>query len=195
MSINAPSGFPVLAQSRHQEDAMEINATPLYDQSVNTTGCCPKFNPDGWDRQDLHFRKKTFVRAHTMSAMHIPINMGRVFSRVQKHLDANDAMDPQRVLVLSRDLSPWSAEHLFATTKDVPEEEVVTISGDFLTKVFEGPYQEARNWYGEMKDLARAEGRQPGEVWFFYTTCPKCAKAYGKNYVVGLIETQEARDI
>ncbi len=22
------------------------------------------------------------------------------------------------------------------------------------------------------------------ELYFFYTTCPKCAKAYGKHYVV-----------
>ena len=29
-------------------------------------------------------------------------------------------------------------------------------------------------------------GKPDSEVWFFYSTCPKCAKAYGKNYVVGL---------
>jgi hypothetical protein len=171
---------------------MEINATPVFDQSVNTTGCCPKFDPAGWDDQDLHFRDKTFVRAHTMSAMHIPLNMGRVFSRVQQHADAHAAMDPQHVLVLSRDLSPWAGEHLFAITKDVPEEEVVSLSGDYVTKVFEGPYSDAKDWYEVMKDLARAKGKEPGNVWFFYTTCPKCAKAYGKNYVVGLVEVQQA---
>lgn len=28
---------------------MQRNETPHYDASVNTTGCCPKFNPEGWD--------------------------------------------------------------------------------------------------------------------------------------------------
>ena len=40
-----------------------------------------------------------------------------------------------------------------------------------------------------MDRLVRANGDLPGKIWFFYTTCPKCAKAYGKNYVVGVAET------
>lgn len=171
---------------------MDLNATPVYDQSVNTTGCCPKFNPDGWDEQSLHFRDKTFVRAHTISAMHVPLNMGRIFARVQKHIDDHEALDPGQVLVLSRDLSPWTGEHLFAVKKDVPEEEVVSLSGDFLTKVFEGPYSKTKEWYDKMQDLVRAQGQEPGTVWFFYTTCPKCAQAYGKNYVVGLVQVKQA---
>ncbi|MEI2687255.1 MAG: hypothetical protein V9G14_14250 [Cypionkella sp.] len=31
------------------EAAMETNATPFYDQTINTTGCCAKFSPEGWD--------------------------------------------------------------------------------------------------------------------------------------------------
>lgn len=168
---------------------MQVNETPVCDTSVNTTGCCPRFNPAGWDGVDLHFRDKPFVRAHTMSAMHIPLNMGRVFSRVQGHLDAHHATDPAHYIVLSRDLSPWTSEHLFAVTADVPEEETVTISGDFLTRVFDGPYSEAKDWHGQMLQLARDAGHDPGPVWFFYTTCPKCAKAYGQNYVVGVVQT------
>lgn len=26
------------------------------------------------------------------------------------------------------------------------------------------------------------------KVYFFYTICPKCAKYYGKNYVIGVAE-------
>ncbi|TIP13974.1 MAG: hypothetical protein E5X73_02440 [Mesorhizobium sp.] len=33
---------------------MKTNETPRYDASVNTTGCCPKFNPAGWDATSLH---------------------------------------------------------------------------------------------------------------------------------------------
>ena len=31
-------------------------------------------------------------------------------------------------------------------------------------------------------------GQEPKNIYFFYTTCPKCAKAYGKNYVVGVAQ-------
>jgi len=165
---------------------MQTNALPNYDDSVNPTGCCPKFNPDGWDGVELHFENKDFVRATTKSAMHIPLNMGAVFQRVQNHLEDAEANDPDNCIVLSRDLSPWKAEHLFAVSAPVPDEETVALSGDFITKVFEGPYREARNWYTDMQELARQKGSDAGEVFFFYTTCPKCAKTYGQNYVVGV---------
>jgi hypothetical protein len=167
---------------------MQINALPKYDQSVNTTGCCPRFNPEGWDGAELHFRDKPFLRAETLSAMHIPLNMGKVFSRVQGHIDNAAATDPEQVIVLSRDLSAFKGEHLFAVTKDVPEEEMTRLSGDYVTRVFEGPYSKGKDWHEEMKALSTSRGKSDGKIWFFYTTCPKCAKAYGKNYVVGLAE-------
>lgn len=164
---------------------MQTNTLPAFDMSDNTTGCCPRFNPDGWDGAELQFRDKTFVRAKTLSVMHIPINMGKVFSRVLGRIEAADAMGKDDFVVLSRDLSAFESEHLFAVSKSIPDEEMTTLSGNFVTKVFEGPYQKAKDWYQEMVDLMRARGQDPGDIWFFYTTCPKCAKAYGKNYVVG----------
>lgn len=165
---------------------MQTNALPKYDDSVNETGCCPRFNPEGWDGQELHFREKPFLRATSRSVMHVPVNMGSVFARVQRNMEEAGAADMNDFIVLSRDLSPWQGEHLFAASAKVPGEEAVTLSGDFVTKVFEGPYREARHWHETMLELARSRGSTADEVWFFYTTCPKCAKHYGKNYVVGL---------
>ena len=102
---------------------MDTNALPRYDDSDNPTGCCPKFNPDGWDGRELHFENKDFIRATTVSAMHVPLNMGKVFTRVQEHIEENGAYDPENCIVLSRELSPWQAEHLFSISNPVPEEE------------------------------------------------------------------------
>lgn len=165
---------------------MKTNALPRYDDSVNETGCCPKFNPEGWDGQELHFEDKPFLRATTKSAMHIPLNMGKVFSRVQTHIEEAGAYDPKDFIVLSHDTSAWESEHLFSVTQPVEDEEMTTLSGDFVTKVFEGPYREAKHWYEEMRELVAAKGGTPSDVYFFYTTCPKCAKAYGKNFIVGV---------
>lgn len=165
---------------------MLTNETPRYDDSVNTTGCCPRFNPVGWDGQELHFKGKQFVKAKTHSIMHIPMNMGSVFARVNKHIEDARASAPDQFIVLSRDISPWSSEHLFAVSKPVRDEEMTTLSGDYLTKVFEGPYSRARQWHEDMQQIARDRKSETRDVYFFYTTCPKCAKAYGKNYVVGI---------
>lgn len=165
---------------------MKTNALPHYDDSVNPTGCCPRFNPEGWDNQELHFEDKPFLRAVTHSVMHIPVDIGRVFTRVDAHMREQDAYDPENAIVLSRDTSAWNAEHLFAVSKPVESEEMTTLSGDFITKVFEGPYRETRHWYEEMQQLVRDRGSEPSEIYFFYTTCPKCAKFYGENYIVGV---------
>lgn len=169
---------------------MRTNQLPHYDDSDNPTGCCPKFNPEGWDGQKLHFEDKPFVRAETTSAMHIPLNMGKVFARIQGKMRDADAYDADAFIVLSRDLSPWKAEHLFSVSRPLPGEEALTLTGDFVTRVFEGPYRNAGTWSDEMQSAAGKTNPPGDDVYFFYTTCPKCAKAYGKNHVVGIARTE-----
>ena len=168
--------------------AAEINATPFYDASDNPTGCCPRFNPEGWDGVTLSFRDKPVLRARTRGFAHVPLNMGKVFSRVQRAFEAAGAAETGHFLVLSRDLSAFTAEHLFAVDRAVPGEEMATLAGDFLTRVFDGPYSAVAAWYDEMQALARSRGFTPGRIYFFYTTCPKCRKVYGTNPVVGFVE-------
>jgi hypothetical protein len=58
------------------------------------------------------------------------------------------------------------------------------ISGTFLTKVFEGPYRDSGKWVKEMKGHVQGQGKELKDFYSFYTTCPACAKYYGKNYTV-----------
>ncbi len=58
----------------------------------------------------------------------------------------------------------------------------------FLTKVFEGPFSNMRKWIEEMKTHVSTQGKSFRKLYFYYTTCPKCAKKYGKNYVVILAQ-------
>jgi hypothetical protein len=169
---------------------METNALPKYDMTDNPTECCPRFNPEGWDDQELHFQNKLFVRAKTKSVAHIPINMGSVFKKTFKAMEDADAISDENLIVMSREQSAWSADHLFAVTKEVPNQEMVQVTGDFVTKVFEGPYKKMPQWCEELNEGIRAEGKDAKETYFFYTTCPKCAKTYGKNYVVGVAQVQ-----
>ena len=167
---------------------MQTNSFPKCDVSENTTGCCPRFNPEGWDNQQLHFENKKFVRATTRSAMHVPWNMGSVFSRVQEHIEEADAADPATEIVLSHDISPWQSEHFFAVPNDIPGEEMTELSGDFFTRVFEGPYRHVKHFEHDMRIAAKAMGKTAKDVFFFYTTCPKCARAYGENYIIGVAQ-------
>ena len=151
--------------------------------SANPDECCPKFDPEPWDGKELQWHDKRFVKDRVTSFMRIPLNFGAVMTRSVGRIEAADAK-PETMVVLSDENSPWGADVYLEVTKDVPGADMATISGTFLSKVFEGPYGNMRKWIREMKDFVQSEGKSPQDLYFFYTTCPKCAKKYGKHYVV-----------
>lgn len=172
---------------------MNTNETPAYDPSDNPTGCCPRFHPEPWQDQELHFENKPFARASTVSMFHVPLNMGSVFRRTFEAIQKAHAESSQ-FLVLSHEDSAWHAEHLFAVSKDIPGVEMVHLNGTFLTKVFEGPFADARKWSDAMSSYVAQKGKTLDTLYFFYTTCPRCAKVYGKNYVVGVAQVHPSAD-
>lgn len=167
---------------------VKTNALPKYDMSDNPTNCCPRFKSEGWDEQDLHFKDKLFVKAKTRSILHIPLNMNTVFPNVLGAIENAGAISEDNYIVLSYDPSPWTGEHYFSVNKDIPGQQMVTLSGDYLTKVFEGPYKKVPDWEKEMEVFVNRKGKQAKKIYFFFTTCPKCAKYYSKNYVVAIAE-------
>jgi Bacterial hydrolase len=164
---------------------------PDLDVKTSETGCCPKFDPAGWDGETFRFDNWSFVRATTASFLHIPLNIGSVFKSTFDRIQQAEAAPESTYLILTNDLSAWRGEHLFLVTKEVPATEMVNLSGTFLAKVFEGPYREARKWCEEMEGYVKDQGRKLKTSYFFYTTCPKCVKHYGKNYVVGLAHVED----
>ncbi len=168
---------------------LQVNELPRMDRTDNLTGCCPRFQPADWDGEELRFEHKPFVRASTRSLFHIPLNMGAVFKRTWRAIEQAHA-EQGGTLVLSHDDSPWHADHLFAVDHAVPGADMVHLSGTFLTRVFDGPFSESRNWCRAMEQLVQEKGKRLEKLFFFYTTCPRCAKAYGHNYVVGLAQVR-----
>ena len=87
-------------------------------------------------------------------------------------------------LMLTDEKSLWGADIYIDVAKEVSGAKMTTLSGTYLTKVFEGPYQNAGKWATEMADYVKSKRKNLTKLYFSYTTCPKCAKVYGKNYVV-----------
>ena len=148
-----------------------------------TDECCPRFDPKPWDETTLTWQGKRFVKDRVISLFHIPLNYGAVMTRNIAAIEAANASAENRV-VLTDENSLWGADVYLEVTKDVPGASMATISGTFLSKVFEGPYRNMRTWIEAMKAFVQGKGKGLQKLYFFYTTCPKCAKKYGKNYVV-----------
>ncbi|UCG48127.1 MAG: hypothetical protein JSU94_21955 [Phycisphaerales bacterium] len=157
----------------------------LYEKAE--TGCCPRFNPEPWDEKEVTFTERLFVKDHVRSFLHIPLNFGKMMVRNMERIKAADALAPEP-LMLSDEKSLWGADVYIAVSREVPGAEMVRISGTYLTKVFEGPYSNVRKWIGEMKTFVEGKAKSMKKMYMFYTTCPRCAKFYGKNYTVILAE-------
>jgi hypothetical protein len=153
----------------------------LYENSE--TGCCPRFDPGPWDEKEVTFEGRLFLKDRVRSFLHIPLNFGKVMVKNVEKIKNADALPPEP-LMLSDENSLWGADIYIAVSKEVPDAQMVTVSGTFLAKVFEGHYKNAGKWAAEMKVYVKAKGRQLKKLYFFYTTCPRCAKYYGKNYTV-----------
>jgi len=131
---------------------------------------------------------KRLVRATAISVFHIPLTMGSMMRNTWKKIEDAGANSPDQFLVLSYDLSPWRSEHLFWVAKDVPGAEMVTLTGTFRTWVYEGPYNKVPEWCKDMGTKMEEEGKEIKKLYWYYTTCPKCAKHYGKNYLVAFAQ-------
>jgi hypothetical protein len=145
--------------------------------------CCPKFDPEPWDEKEIVWENKKFVTDRVCSFFHIPLNFGQVMKRIMKKIEASD-VKCEDMIVLSDEDSLWGTNIYVDVSGDVKEGTMTTISGTYLSKVFEGPYRDMGKWIKEMAQYVQSKGKESTQQYFYYTTCPKCAKKYGKNYVV-----------
>jgi len=155
----------------------------MNNQTIKPTGCCDPFNPEPWQDKEITWQDKLFVKDQVTSFLHIPLNMGKKVINNMKMIEKANARVSQQ-LMLTDEKSFWGADIYIDVAKDVPGAQMTTLSGTFLTNVFEGPYQNVGKWAKEMKEYVDHKGKKLKKLYFSYTTCPKCARAYGKNYVV-----------
>ena len=161
----------------------------MENEKTKSTGCCEPFNPEPWEDKKLEWKDKLFVKDHVTSFLHIPLNMGAKIIRNMKLIEiANAKADEQ--LMLTDEKSLWGADIYISVKNQVATANMVSMSGLFLSKVFEGPYRNVGKWATEMQEYAKSKEETIKKIYFSYTTCPRCAKSYGKNYVVLLAEVE-----
>lgn len=156
----------------------------LYDSE---TGCCKRFNPKPWDNKLVKFDKRLFLKDSMKTLFHMPLGFGKLMVRDMEKISAAGAL-AKEPLMLYDCKSAFSADIYIAVSKNVPRAKMERISGTFLSKVFEGHFKNSGKWVKEMQAYAKSKRKEIKKLYFFYTTCPACAKVYGKNYVVLLAQ-------
>lgn len=145
--------------------------------------CCPEFNPSPWDGKTFEWVNKKFIKDKVFTLFYIPMNFGSVMTRAVKKIEEAKAKILEGV-VLSKHTSKWNMDLYLAVDKKISGAENVTLSGKFISKVYEGNFKDTGIWMKDFENYIKNKGITTKKTYAWYTTCPKCARKYGKNYVV-----------
>jgi len=145
--------------------------------------CCPKFDPAPWDNKLFEWNDKKFIHDKVFTFFYMPVDFGKVMRRLDLKVRNAGASIPGN-LCLSDHTSKWNMDVYLAVDKEISGVENVKLSGKYFSKVYEGPYRDTGKWSKDYVQDSKNQGFNIKKWYMWYTTCPKCAKKYGKNYVV-----------
>ena len=160
---------------------MEI-VTSMTHQNDTEQICCPRFEPDQWNDKIFDWSDKNFIKDKVASFFYLPLNFSNVMKRLNKLVDSSEASSPDW-LCLSEHVSKWKINIYLNVDKEISDAENASLSGKYYCKVYEGPFSQTNSWIDDYKKSALEKGMKTKKPLLWYTTCPKCAKKYGKNYV------------
>ena len=96
----------------------------------------------------------------------------------------------QKSLCLSDHTSKWNMDVLLEVDREIPGADNLVLSGEFMSKVYEGDFKDTGIWCNDFEKFVTKSGCRIKKLYMWYTTCPKCAKKYGKNYVTIIAEVE-----
>ena len=150
---------------------------------ITPTGCCPPFDPTTRDDQIIEWHNKLFIKDKVFCILNMPANFGKVMTRIMSKANKHGATVPD-AMCLSDHASAWKMNVFVAVDKKIPDLKTVKITGKFYYRVYEGDFRKTGEWISDFKKTSSEKHFSTGKMYMWYTTCPKCAKTYGKNYVV-----------
>ncbi len=150
--------------------------------------CCPEFDVAKWDKKTFVWENKLFIMETIPALFHIPFPPMIGKKTMKMHSMAVKAgvtiPDLSDALILFRDPTPFKSEIYYAVTKAVDGANNTAISGTFMTRVFDGPYNAIPRFIKEMEVYLKESEKTAKDYYVHYAYCPKCAKKFGHNYMI-----------
>ncbi len=155
---------------------------------MESNECCPKFNTDKWDKKTFNWDNKKFIKDSIPEIFHMPFPsmIDKKITRMWKSIEDNKAasINKEDTLILFRDPTPFKGEIYISVEKEVSNEENIHISGTFISRVFDGGYNDIPKFIKTMNEYLKEENKVAKDYYIHYAYCPKCAEKYGHNYMI-----------
>lgn len=157
-------------------------------EEKNNQCCCPQFNVEKWDKKTFNWSNKQFIKESIPTLFHIPFPpmIGKKITKMWKLAEGIQATDQNKedTLVLFTDPSPFKSEIYLSVTKNIPNANNISISGAFVSRVFDGSYNAIPKLIKQMNEYLGEIGKKARNYYVHYAYCPKCAKKFGHNYMI-----------
>ncbi|MDD2565516.1 MAG: hypothetical protein PHZ26_02900 [Candidatus Gracilibacteria bacterium] len=144
---------------------------------------CKPFLPLDFQDKEIIWVDKTFIKDHVTSFFHVHLNMGSIIKKNIKKIGISENEHDYK-LILTSEKSLFGTDIYFEIGNKIKYKNTIKMSGIFHTKVFEGPLRNVLKRKEEMIQYMNGKGKKITEIYYFYATCPSCARKFGKNYVV-----------
>jgi hypothetical protein len=157
------------------------------DQNNSEEICCPPFKNEPWQDKLQQWVKKPFIKTTLRSLWYMPLGFGKAMRKLDAIRRNKNAQNPDH-LTLSEHPSKWKINLLQAVDKPIPDVQSETLDGTFYSRVYEGDYRNMGKWMKDFEEALKKKKLKAKRTFMWYTTCPECAKKYGRNPTVIVAE-------
>ncbi len=144
---------------------------------------CPRLVREEWDRQIHQWDKKPFYALPYRSFFGWPTNLARQTAAAVDLLSRRGLLESIPINFAVNEQS-FGGTLLISINRNVKDLETRAISGKFMSFFFEGKYTQRTDWIRQVYRYGRANNLNFHELYFWYATCPTCAKKQGYAQVV-----------
>ncbi len=149
--------------------------------------CCPIFDPKKWDNKTHKWKNKPFIKESIPTLFHMPFPP-MIGMKMKKMCDlsykSKKNLELSETLALFRDPTPFKSEIYMLVKGKVKDATNVKINGEFISRVYDGPYNKVPKFMNSMDLYLDKKGKVAKDYYIHYTYCPKCSKKYGHNYMI-----------
>lgn len=157
--------------------------------------CCPTFHPEKWNEKTFVWDRKPFIKGSVPALFHRPFPpmIGKRLTKMIKLAENAKKMESNKedILILFTDPTPFKSDMYISVTDNVPEANNTTLSGTYISKVFDGGYNAIPKFVKQMDSYLSKQDKKAQTYYVHYAYCPKCAKKAGHNYMVLFAEIEK----
>ena len=162
---------------------------------VREKECCPAFKPEKWSEKSFKWNEKRFIKTWIPLFFHMPIPaiVAKKIVKLSSKAEHANALEEQRedILLLFTHTNPFRSEIYLSVRSSVESANNVKLSGNFISKVFEGPYKAIPKFMRQMEHYLSLQEEKAKRFFVHYAYCPKCVERFGHNYMVIFAEIKD----